>query len=147
MRCLPAPAAAALLTLASPAGAKPFDWLVGNWCTAESKGEQTCESWKAWSRGRMRGEGRTFKAGKMVEGEATSISLRGGKASYRASPGGAPAVTFVETRRGRDSVAFENRGHDYPQRIRYWREGRALLAEISLADGGRAMRWRYTRRR
>jgi hypothetical protein len=147
MRWLITGAAAALATLASPAGARPFDWMVGRWCTAESKGEQTCESWTAWSQGRMRGEGRTFKAGKMVEGEAMRITLRGGKAVYRASPGGAPPVTFVETRRGRDSVAFENRAHDYPQLIRYWREGGALLAEISLADGRRAMRWRYTRRR
>jgi hypothetical protein len=146
MRYLFGAAAAAAATLASAAGARPFDWMVGRWCTAETKGEQTCESWTAWSRGRMRGEGRTFKAGKMIAGEATSISLRGDKSVYRASPGGAPPVTFVETRRGRDRVAFENRGHDYPQRIRYWREGRALLAEISRADGSRPMRWRYVRR-
>jgi len=38
---------------------------------------------------------------------------------------------------------FENRDHDYPQRIRYWREGEVLMAEISLADGSKPMRWRY----
>jgi hypothetical protein len=42
-------------------------------------------------------------------------------------------------------VRFEDRSHDYPQRVRYWRDGEALLAEISMLDGTKAMRWRFRR--
>jgi hypothetical protein len=40
-------------------------------------------------------------------------------------------------------VTFLNAEHDFPQRVRYWREGRELVAEISLKDGTKAQRWRY----
>lgn len=40
-------------------------------------------------------------------------------------------------------VEFANPAHDYPQRIRYWREGRLLKARISLMDGSKPMEWRY----
>jgi hypothetical protein len=42
-------------------------------------------------------------------------------------------------------VTFVNAVHDYPQRIRYWREGEEMFAEISLADGSKPVRWRYRR--
>jgi hypothetical protein len=40
-----------------------------------------------------------------------------------------------------------NAQHDYPQRIRYWRDGKYLIAETALADGSKAQRWRYSRKR
>ena len=43
-------------------------------------------------------------------------------------------------------LTFVNTTHDYPQRIRYWREGEFLMAEIALADGSKAKRWRYSAR-
>ncbi len=43
------------------------------------------------------------------------------------------------------TALFANAAHDYPQRIRYWREGETLNAEISLLDGSKAMRWQYKR--
>lgn len=131
--------------LASPAGAAPFDWMVGHWCTVEEKGVRTCEKWSGWSKGRLLGEGRTLKAGKIVETEVTTIRMVLGRAVYDASPDGAPIVRFTQTARGSRSIVFENRGHDYPQRIRYWREGGELLAEISLADGSKKQQWRYAR--
>jgi hypothetical protein len=33
------------------------------------------------------------------------------------------------------SAAFHNPGHDFPQIVRYWREGAGLHAEISGPDG------------
>ena len=140
--------AAALACTPIPAGAAPaFDWLVGRWCTATEKGVRACESWSGGSGGEMRGEGRTSRPGKPVESEAMRIRTAGGKAVYVATPAGSAPVTFAEAARKARSVTFENRGHDYPQRISYWREGRFLVAEISLADGTRAIRWRYRRSR
>jgi hypothetical protein len=42
-------------------------------------------------------------------------------------------------------VTFVNAGHDYPQRIHYRATGDTLTAEISLADGSKAMRWTFNR--
>lgn len=133
--------------LATPSAATPLTWLVGRWCTTEAKGVRTCETWGPPAAGRMQGKGRTTRNGKAIETERMLIRLDGGKAAYDASPNGAPTVTFVQVSRGAAAIAFENRGHDYPQRIRYWREGKALVAEISLADGRKPMRWRYQRMR
>lgn len=63
--------------------------------------------------------------------------------SFSASPGGKGRTTFDWLRGERPGVTFVNLSNDYPQRIRYWREGSDLLAEISLADGSKARRWRY----
>jgi hypothetical protein len=43
---------------------------------------------------------------------------------------------------------FENAAHNDPQRIRYWREGDVLKAEISAIDGSMAKRcqWKMIRR-
>jgi hypothetical protein len=145
MRIALALAAAAVGATLVSAKAKPFDWMVGDWCTAVEADGRTCESWSGWAAGTMRGESRTIKGGKLVESEATTISIAGGRAVYDAAPAGAKSVRFTEAGHGAEAVIFENRAHDYPQRIRYWREGADLLAEISLADGSRPMRWRYRR--
>jgi hypothetical protein len=47
---------------------------------------------------------------------------------------------------GRAEAVFENARHDFPQRIVYRREGKRLVATVSLKDGSNAMSWRYRRR-
>jgi hypothetical protein len=44
---------------------------------------------------------------------------------------------------GEDSIEFANPRHDYPQRIRYWRQGQLLMAEISKIDGSDSQRWNF----
>jgi hypothetical protein len=58
-------------------------------------------------------------------------------------PGGGAPVEFAMTNQSTRSIEFANPAHDFPQRIRYWREGDTLNAEIALIDGGRAFRWSY----
>lgn len=124
----------------------PFDWLVGQWCE-QTERARTCEHWAPVAKGRMAGGGTTVRHGKVAESEVTTIRFTAKGAVYDASPDGAPTVSFAETARDDRSVTFENRAHDYPQRIRYWREGADLLAEIALADGSKPMRWHYRRMR
>ena len=50
-------------------------------------------------------------------------------------PGGGPPIEFPLVAQGERSIEFANPAHDFPQRIRYWREGDRLHAEISLLDG------------
>ena len=56
---------------------------------------------------------------------------------------GRGSAVFRMIRQDANSIEFANPSHDYPQRIRYWREGDTLHAEISLLDGSNANRWTY----
>jgi hypothetical protein len=127
--------------LAQEAG--PLDWLSGAWCTKGDAQGQSCERWSAMTGGTMLGTSQTVKDSKTSDFEFLRITLDGGKAVYHAQPGGIPPVSFREVKREGQSVTFENAAHDYPQRIRYWREGEVLKAEISLMDGKRAMGWSF----
>jgi len=68
-----------------------------------------------------------------------------GGLTFSASPGGAAWTAFASTPDPADGVTFINAANDYPQRVRYWREGELLRAEISLADGGEPVRWTFRR--
>ena len=64
--------------------------------------------------------------------------------TFYGAPGGKNRTAFTWLRTSKDpGVTFVNAGHDYPQRIRYWRDGKNLMAETSLADGTKAQRWTY----
>lgn len=96
--------------------------------------------------GVMLGAGRAGSGDRLTEWEATQIIPGAdGKLVYWASPGGGARVAFAEVSRGPREIVFASAAHDYPQRIRYWREGAVLNAETSLLDGSKAMRWVYQR--
>jgi hypothetical protein len=52
-------------------------------------------------------------------------------------------VRFVATKKSPEEIIFENAEHDYPQRIRYWREGKLLKARISLLDGSKPVDFQF----
>lgn len=59
-------------------------------------------------------------------------------------PGGAGDTPFtLASLRGEDA-SFENAAHDFPQRIRYRRDGAVLVARVESLDG-RGMEWRMRR--
>jgi hypothetical protein len=136
-------AALALLAAAS-AAAGPLDWMAGSWCTTGSE-NRTCEHWQPMAGGMMLGSSQTVRGDRTTAFEFLRIGLEGGQATYFGSPQGAPAVAFSQAERSGQRVAFVNAGHDYPQRIAYWREGNVLVAQISLADGSKPRQWRYER--
>lgn len=123
----------------------PLDWLVGTWCTEPVNGRTTCETWQPMGSDHvMRGETVTRSA----KGERREpMRITGGADTFvfHAEPPGQTPTDFAGTGSAPQSVEFVNAAHDYPQRIRYWREGKLLMAEISLADGSKPMRWRYRR--
>jgi hypothetical protein len=138
-------ASAALLCVGA-AREESLMWMSGGWCTAMEAGEQTCEAWSEPVEEHMAGLSRTVKNGAVVSEERMAIGEIKGKLTYIAKPRDAAEPTYFPLlSRGPTELVFENRAHDYPQRIRYWREGEVLMAEISLADGSKPMRWRYER--
>lgn len=135
----------AALLAAAAAAPTDFAWLEGEWCTLPANGRQTCELWGPARGGTMLGTSQTVRDGKMRDFEFMRIELGEAGAVFHGSPRGAPAVPFRESAREANGITFINAAHDYPQRIHYRREGDALTAEISMADGTKAMRWNYRR--
>lgn len=138
---------AATLLLASashaetPAAAP--NWMAGAW--AESRdGRWTEEYWTPERGGVMLGAGRSGKGDKLGSWEQTRIE-RGadGKWIFWGAPDGSKPTPFTMISSNKTEIVFANPEHDYPQRIRYWREGKLLKAEISLADGSNATQWSY----
>lgn len=118
-------------------------WMAGAW--AQSDGDSWAdEYWTPPRGGLMIGAARNGKAMVLIGWETTRIE-RGsdGALTFIAMPNGASPTAFPMVRSGLTEIVFANPAHDYPQRIRYWREGPELLAEISLTDGSKPMRWRY----
>ena len=130
--------------VAAPVSAAPA-WMAGCWSQNKAP-KWTEECWMGPRGGVMLGAGRAGAGDKLNEWEAMQI-IPGAdvKLVFWASPDGGARVSFVEVSHGPTEIVFANAGHDYPQRVRYWREGATLNAEVSLLDGSKAMRWQYKR--
>ncbi|RYD47421.1 MAG: hypothetical protein EOP60_17500 [Sphingomonadales bacterium] len=143
--------ALAALTAAAPASAQKLpDWLLGSWCTdPDTAGRATCETW-------VRDKDRDVLIGRSEAGvlggpaqllERMRIAAEGGRLVFHADPTGQEGGDFIAaTGQPARSLRFENAAHDYPQVVRYWRDGATLRAEISLADGSKARNWTFRRK-
>lgn len=132
-----------------PAPAMP-DWMGGCWVEQGERWTEEC--WMAPRGGNMLGASRSGHGERVAETENLRIDAQvptaDGKVfpmTYNAAQRSGGWTTFVWTSSDEPGITFVNPQHDYPQRIRYWREGPALLAEISLLDGTKARRWTYQR--
>ena len=123
-------------------------WMAGCW-QSSSEGSWTEECWTAPRAGIMIGSSRTGTGDKLDMWETMQIALvpEASGMGFWAAPNGNNRTKFAMSASAEPGVTFINPQNDYPQRIRYWREGEHLLAEISLADGSKAARWRYSRQR
>lgn len=124
------------------------EWMAGCW--EQRSGDRWSEEcWMPPRGGIMLGAGRSGTGDRVSEWEATQIVLDGGDPAVRmafwAAPGGRDRTSFAWGPSDLPGVTFANAAHDYPQRIRYWREGERLMAETSLADGSKPRRWSYQR--
>ncbi len=120
-------------------------WLTGCW-SQESAPNWTEECWSGPRGGIMLGGGRNGRGDMLQSWEMMQIEQAAdGSLIFYGQPRGGPRVAFPATSVDDREIVFANPGHDYPQRIRYWRAGMDLNAEISLADGSNARTWHYTR--
>jgi hypothetical protein len=120
------------------------NWLHGAWSEAREGGVWADEFWTPPRGGIMIGAARMGDASKLWVFEHTRIVRdKAGQLVFIAQPRGAPPSEFPMVTMGDEMLEFANPAHDYPQRIRYWREGRELRARTSLMDGSKATEWRY----
>ena len=139
--------AGAIVLAAAPLAAQepvPFPtWMAGAWALANGE-RWTEEFWTHPRGGVMIGASREGQGEKLRTWEAIRIVRKqDGTLAYVPMPNGGPPVEFALVRQDPRSIEFANPAHDFPQRIRYWRDGDALHAEIALIDGSRAVSWSY----
>lgn len=140
--------AAAIIAADADAPALPA-WMAGCW-EARSGDTWTEECWTAPRAGIMLGSGRSGRGDKLQSWEVMQIVRMDSadravpKMTFYGAPGAQNRTPFQWVPAKGEIVTFVNEGHDYPQRIRYWREGKELVAETSLKDGSKAQTWRYT---
>ena len=135
--------ALATSTLAAEEPAPFPSWMAGAWTLSEGE-RWTEEFWTHPRGGVMIGASREGQGETLRTWEAIRILRKpDGTLAYIPMPNGGAPVEFALVRQDARSIEFANPAHDFPQRIRYWREGDRLHAEIALLDGSRAVSWSY----
>lgn len=95
------------------------------------------EHWLAPRGGVMLGVGRTTRGDSLVESEFIRIYVRGDSLVYAAQPSGQSPAEFTAPMPNGTVVSFENRAHDFPQRIIYRRVGPdSLIARVEGTRNG-----------
>lgn len=139
---------ALLLAAQAPAPTRVDDlaWMTGTWESAT--GERWIEeTWSAPRGGTMIGFTRHGVGDALHEFEFGLLQAgEDGIVTYFAQPQGRPAVPFRLAPSAANEAVFENPEHDFPQRIRYRRDGETMVASISAIDGSHEMSWTFRRR-
>jgi hypothetical protein len=132
-----------------PADPSRLTWMEGYW-TGTADGIAMEEIWTAPRGGALLGMHRDVKEGKMISFEFFRIDTTADGATYFASPRSKPPTPFHAIELGDKRVVFENKEHDFPQRILYWLDGAgALHARIEGPQGGKTVgeEWTWTKGR
>ncbi len=123
-------------------------WLAGRW-KLEKGGRVVEEAWMPPAGGTMLGIGRTVKDGQLREFEFLRLRTDAtGDIFYVSLPSGQATAEFKLVRLEGRSVLFENKAHDFPQRISYTLNADgSLLAYIEGESGGKTKRIEFPYRR
>jgi hypothetical protein len=101
-------------------------WLAGCWEGRE--GDATLEEiWSRPSGGSMLGMSRKVKENRTVSFEFMQFREENGRLVFLPQPGGGARVPFPLKDSFAGKFTFENKEHDFPQRVLYERKGPALL--------------------
>lgn len=138
------------LGASAPAGeVERLGWLEGRW-VGEKDGVSMEELWTAPRGGALLGLHSDVKAGRLRSWEFLRIADSGNGVTYFASPRSAAPTPFKLVEIGDRRAVFENRQHDFPQRILYWLDAQgALHARIEGPRQGQTVseEWVWTRAR
>ena len=123
-----------------------LDWLAGTW-VQEKPGAVVREMWLPPRDGAMAGVTLTTRPGKPPIAEYAKITVEPEGVTFTAVVGRQPPTLFVMLRGKAGEAVFENKAHDFPQRVFYRRCGADLCAGIEGVVKGKAEReeWRYVR--
>lgn len=145
--CLVLALAQALARVATAADAEQLAWLQGRW-VGEKDGVTTEEWWTDAAGGALLGLHRDLRGGRLAAWEFLRIDSTAEGVFYFASPRSAPPTAFKLVESGSARAVFENKQHDFPQRILYWLDpAGALHARIEGPQAGRqaSQEWVFSR--
>jgi hypothetical protein len=113
-------------------------WLSGCW-HGSSPGREYREQWSKPAGGMMMGTSQTVRAGRTVQYEFLQIRASEDGVYYVAKPSGQIEAAFKLIEVSPQAATFENKQHDFPQRIIY-RLGAAgaLVARVEGVENGAA---------
>jgi hypothetical protein len=140
-------AVAAIAILADAAAdVAALSWMAGSW-VHEKDGVTVRETGLPPVGGAMAGAGQTNHPGKRPFIEHVKITAEPDGATFTAMLPGQPPTPFVLLPGKGGEAVFENKAHDYPQRVSYRRCGEDLCAAVEGVVKGKPQReeWRYTR--
>jgi hypothetical protein len=143
------PMALVWLAAAVPTTVESLAWMEGTW-VGEKDGVRMEEVWTGIRGGALLGMHSDVKAGRLVGWEFLRIAPVDGRVTYLASPRSAPPTPFTLVEAGEKRAVFENKAHDFPQRILYWIDDKgAMHARIEGPQDGRTAseEWVWTRAR
>src|SRR5688500_6194252 len=137
----------AALALVASVSLADLSWLQGCWSDGAYE-----ECWNAPSGGSMHAVGRHVKDGKTVELEMIELRETGAGLVYTAlilenglavKQNGVP---FTLAKSEKDTWAFENASHDFPQRIVYVKKKKAIDVRIESLDGKKKIEFKLEKR-
>ena len=143
------PIIAAIILCAAPLGAQTLNapvlpgWLAGTWAM-EDGATWADELWTDPRGGVMLGVARSGFGPALQSWETAQIRLKkDGTMAYIVQQDGKAPVVYPLVLISAEAIEFANPAHGFPQRIRYWRQGKLLMAEASRLDGSDKVRWNY----
>lgn len=126
----------ALPPLANAQGVESLRWMSGSWA-GSVRGVDMEEHWLEPKGGTLMGVHRDVARDRTVMFEFLRIESRPDGVFYLASPMGRAPTPFKLVESGPTRAVFENKEHDFPQRILYWLESGDLHARIEGPQGGK----------
>lgn len=141
------PVAAPAAPATPPTDVAALGWMQGSWA-GEKDGVLMEEVWTSPRGGALLGLHRDVKGGGLVSWEFLRIQATGEGIFYYASPRSAPPTSFKLVETGDKRAVFENKAHDFPQRILYWIDARGSLhARIEGPQDGKTVseEWTWSR--
>lgn len=135
-----APQESAQKLLPSGPSLENLAWLTGCW--EGRQGEASIEEiWSKPAGGSMLGLGRTVKGGKTTSYEFMQFREENGTLVFLPQPQGGTRTSFPLKDSFGEKLTFENKEHDFPQRVIYERKGPgSLLAAIEGTYKGKEQR-------
>ena len=127
------------LVQAAPVDVASLGWLEGRW-SGEKDGVFPEELWTGVRGGAVLGLHRDIKGDSVVSWEFFRIAGTKDGVVYFASPRSAPPTPFTLVESGKQRAVFENKQHDFPQRILYWLDAEgAMHARIEGPQAGKTV--------
>jgi hypothetical protein len=131
----------------APTRIQQLSWLAGCWQQLTSTGATSDEIWMAPEGEMMLGMSRTVARGRVVEYEFMRIHSDGDSITFSATLPKQSETAFRMIEMDRRSVVFENRAHDFPQRVIYHLDGDTLTGRIEGTQNGKPRSVDYPMRR